>query len=597
MFKVFLSTCLCLIFFGVKAQTVQELEAKLPSLVDTARVNVLNSLAESYAKTDTAKAFQFINEALQLSQKLEYHEGVATALRFQAMAYYFTDNHEEFEVSLLKSCQYAEEHQCWSILAQNYENLAGMYSSIKGNYSVALDYYLKAYNTYEKYKINGTKYVPLLGIASTYKMQAQYDKALEYINRSLPLIEAANDERNQAIAMENAGEIYWLMHDLPQAKSHYTQALEIFRKRKNPGGQIFSLIGLANVHREANEYAQSLTYGKEALAIGEKFPHYERPKLYGYESVGKTQLAMKNYESSQANFEKALAIGLKLGMIELTRDLYGELAKVAAARNLFKQAYEYQVKFSLYSDSVLNKETSQQLSEARTRFETEKKEAEIEILKRDNQISKFYFVTAVASMLGVIIFGYLIITQQRLKNRKDREVAAAQNQVLEERRALTEAELKNKELSEINLRNELEFKNKELTTHTLNLIQKNESLENIKQLVEEMRLLPDAQLRPKLTNLINTVNYSFNLDRDWDNFKLHFEQVHQGFFEKLMKDYQDLNGNDLKLCALMKLNMESKEIATVLDISPESVKVARHRLRKKLNLATEQNLSSFLASF
>jgi tetratricopeptide (TPR) repeat protein len=594
--SVFIIALACLLTSAM-AQKVQELESTLVNLKDTARVRVLIELSMELARNDSAKAFQYAKEALELAHALHFHEGIAGALRSQSIATYFTNNHTKAIELLQKSSQYAEEHKCWEILSQNYENLAGIYSSIMANHNIALDYYLKAYAVYEQHLPNGPKYVALLGIASSYKNQVQYDKAIEYIKKAIPLIEANNDERNKGVALENMAEIYWLLKDLPKAKNTYTEALAIFEKLENTGGQIFCLTGLANVTRELGDYQQSMQYGKEALELSGKLPRYERAKLYGLESVGKTQYTLGQYGEAQSNFEEGLAIALKLHMGESIRDFYKELALVASAQKDFKKAYEYESRFSLYADSVLNKEMSQQLSEVRTRFETEKQEAEIEILKRDNQISKFYFITAMASLVGVIAFGYLIITRQRLKNRKDREVADIQTQALEARKALVEAELKNKELSEAKLRDQLEYKNKELTTYTLNLIQKNESLENIKKLVEEMRLLPEGEVRPKLTTLINTVNYSFNLDRDWESFKLHFENVHQGFFDRLLRDYPDLNGNDLKLCALMKLNMETKEIATVMDISPESVKVARHRLRKKLNLATEQNLSSVLVSY
>jgi DNA-binding CsgD family transcriptional regulator len=70
--------------------------------------------------------------------------------------------------------------------------------------------------------------------------------------------------------------------------------------------------------------------------------------------------------------------------------------------------------------------------------------------------------------------------------------------------------------------------------------------------------------------------------------------VHNNFFDSLKAKYPTLNSYDLKLCALIKLNLDTKEIATIMDISPESVKVARSRLRKKLQLDPSDNLSSFI---
>jgi DNA-binding CsgD family transcriptional regulator len=165
---------------------------------------------------------------------------------------------------------------------------------------------------------------------------------------------------------------------------------------------------------------------------------------------------------------------------------------------------------------------------------------------------------------------------------------------MEERKTLYEAELRNRELAEQQLHDLLEYKNKELASYTLSLIQKNEILENLKEAVEEIRSFPEAQVKLKLNGLVNMVNYSFHLDRDWENFKMHFEQVHHDFFKRLIEKYPDLSANDLKLCSLIKLNLDNKGIAAILNISQESAKVARHRLRKKLDLSAEQTLIAFL---
>src|SRR5690349_18221658 len=184
------------------------------------------------------------------------------------------------------------------MVSEGYENLGGRYFSISSNYSLSLDYYLNAYEVYEKYNPSGHKYVPLLGIASTYKEQAQYAKALEYINRALPLIEAAKDERNHAIALENAGGVYWLMRDLPKAKESFMLAKEKFEKIKSMGGLIFCYVGLSNIAREEGDLTTSLSLSETALALGDKFPQYDGAKLHGLRSMGKTLYALKKYEEA-----------------------------------------------------------------------------------------------------------------------------------------------------------------------------------------------------------------------------------------------------------------------------------------------------------
>src|SRR5699024_2004625 len=116
-------------------------------------------------------------------------------------------------------------------------------------------------------------------------------------------------------------------------------------------------------------------------------------------------------------------------------------------------------------------------------------------------------------------------------------------------------------------------------------------MKELKDHIGYLRNMQDSNRHQALQKLKNMVDYSFNLDEDWEQFKLYFEEVHTGFFDALKKQYPDLTANELRLSALVKLNLTSKEIATILGITADSVKTARYRLRKKLDMATEENLT------
>jgi DNA-binding CsgD family transcriptional regulator len=152
------------------------------------------------------------------------------------------------------------------------------------------------------------------------------------------------------------------------------------------------------------------------------------------------------------------------------------------------------------------------------------------------------------------------------------------------------------ELRDLELRlsiQELDCRNKELTTYALHMAQKNSMLEELRQCIQEIGLT-QKEASPKFKRLTRLIDYSFNLDKDWEEFKLCFERVHQDFFKHLKEQYPSLSVNELRLCALLKLNLSVKEMSSLMGISPESVKMARHRLRKKLDLTSEQNLVEFM---
>lgn len=144
------------------------------------------------------------------------------------------------------------------------------------------------------------------------------------------------------------------------------------------------------------------------------------------------------------------------------------------------------------------------------------------------------------------------------------------------------------------LQEELHFKNKELTTYAINFVQKNELLALLEGKIKELKSLPPQKQERAIHEVEKIIRSHKNLDKDWEDFKIHFEQVHGNFLVNLKDRYPHLSSNDLKLAALARLNMNIKETANILGISPDSVKTARYRLRKKLEMEQDADLISFL---
>ena len=146
-----------------------------------------------------------------------------------------------------------------------------------------------------------------------------------------------------------------------------------------------------------------------------------------------------------------------------------------------------------------------------------------------------------------------------------------------------------------NLEAELQFKNKELATITMHLVERGGMLTNFKQallsLVKKTKI-PDAEYEFRsVFKLLNEIEK--NAD-DWNHFAIYFDQVHNNFLTTLKIRFPDLSSTDLKLCAYLRLNLSSKEIAQLMNISLKGVEISRYRIRKKLNLTTEINLYDFL---
>jgi DNA-binding CsgD family transcriptional regulator len=141
---------------------------------------------------------------------------------------------------------------------------------------------------------------------------------------------------------------------------------------------------------------------------------------------------------------------------------------------------------------------------------------------------------------------------------------------------------------------ELNFKKKELTSHALQLAKKNEMLEGLKQ--KAMALKKNSSEKKNVQQLINTINFDLKHDHGWEHFYSYFEEVHTDFNKNILLQYPNITSNELRLMVLLKMNLNSKEIADILNISAEGVKKARQRLRKKMNLSADESLEALILS-
>ncbi|MEL7220333.1 MAG: triple tyrosine motif-containing protein [Bacteroidota bacterium] len=208
------------------------------------------------------------------------------------------------------------------------------------------------------------------------------------------------------------------------------------------------------------------------------------------------------------------------------------------------------------------------------------------------------------STLAKIIYGstalfLLFLTlkgQQSRYKKKTKQVVNAQQQELRAIEKQKEQELL--QLEEDKMKSELRHTNNLLAASTMNLVVKNEFIENIKgKLVEVNKAGKNGKTNQVLEQIIRDIDTTLRLQEDWEQFEYHFDQVHGDFLSRLRSKYHDLSPNEQKLCAFLRLNLNTKDMANLLGITTRGVEVARYRLRKKLNLSKGENLSKFILEY
>ncbi|WP_199117639.1 triple tyrosine motif-containing protein [Pedobacter sp. ASV28] len=198
------------------------------------------------------------------------------------------------------------------------------------------------------------------------------------------------------------------------------------------------------------------------------------------------------------------------------------------------------------------------------------------------------YVFYAAVMVGVVNF---LIQRQKRKHKKEQDHLKHMHQLEIDSNEKQIVKLQNDKLEA-----EVNFKNKELATMGMNLVQKNKLLTKVREEISQIGKTSPAgvDFNSYIKKVIRLLNEAEKGDADWEQFSMHFDHVHSNFLSKLKEKFPNLGANDLKLCAYLKMNLSSKEIAQLMGISSRAVEVSRYRLRKKIQVPQEMSLFDYL---
>jgi hypothetical protein len=201
-----------------------------------------------------------------------------------------------------------------------------------------------------------------------------------------------------------------------------------------------------------------------------------------------------------------------------------------------------------------------------------------------------YFFSAIALIFFLLKNREKALMKQEVQYREEQKKLQYLHQLEIDRSEKEIVKLQNDKLE-----TEVEFKNKELASATMHLVERGKLISKLK---DELASLLKRMNNPDITNNFKSIMHLLadaeKSDEDWEHFSGHFDQVYSNFLTNLKKRFPNLTATDLKLCAYLRINLSSKEIAQLMNISTKGVEISRYRLRKKLQLPTEINLYDFL---
>ena len=516
-------------------------------------VEQFNTVAKEVEKYNSEKLnirLFYSRALLEIAKKSKDDNLLGRAYYQLAYSYEIIGQYDLAIEACYKGLDYLEKVDNKYLVGMIYNEIGLIYSS--RNNPDELDIAIKYFKKFLKIQIERKDTGEIAGAYSNigwmYNYKGMHDSAYYYSKLALNLRKKINQERTIPISLGNVGLSFYYLGEKDSALYYFKQAEEKYLQSGN-------LYGLSETYRDFIIY----------------------------------YLDKKDFAHAKEYIDKSLENSKKIKSGLLTAEAHYSQYEYYKAVGDYQNALKYFEIYKSISDSLNSNSVKNRIANIEAVYSLEKKEREIELYKEreksqkqiaENRKQRLIYL-AVLSVLLVIVF--VIITYSLVRKRK-------------QEKELNKMKLEKSKLKEQELNTKLEYKSKQLTSHALNMMKKNKFLQELEVDISEIRKEANDEVKAKLRRLNSLIKQNNKSDKDWELFKNYFEEVNMGFYERLQARFPGLSSNDLKLSALIKLNMNIKESASVLNISPESVKTARYRLRRKLDLRADQNLYEFIQS-
>lgn len=399
---------------GFFAQTAQadSLKALISGMQeDTVKVNALLDLCTNVFRSSPDTALVYARQAVGLAERLDFQKGLGYALKNIGLAYYVKGDFVEVLNYWHQSLRTFESIDD-KLGISNLNNNIGAVHFNYGDEPKALEYYLESLRAAEQLGDKLRVATALMNIGLVYfNKPSTHDKALGYYQRALAISEEIGDLDAIGTAAVNLGEVYMARQDYQSALTNFEKALKALEKSGGPASSPLSLMGKA--YALQGKLAKAIQFHREAIKIAES-KNARLQLAQALINLANTHQLQGNTQAALDIFLRAEAIARETRLNAELRDAYQGLAQSYAERSDYKNAFKYQVLFGQLRDTLYNTESDKRLANIQFQFDLEKKEAEIELLRIDNDLSEATiqranilrnFLFAVAAFLAVILAG------------------------------------------------------------------------------------------------------------------------------------------------------------------------------------------------
>jgi tetratricopeptide (TPR) repeat protein len=514
---------------------------------DTAKIKYLNRLAWEIRKQNYDKSMEIAKTAVQLSKSANFTEGYITAQNIMGTLYSYKGQTDKAIRSFYNVLEKCTEEKYLRHKANALNNLGNL-NYFLGNYSKTVGFLKDAIAIYQKLEHKQ-------GIASGYK---------------------------------NLGNIYYHLSVYDTAIYYQKISLDYYKELNDSSGLAGCYHNLANFLYHEQKYTSALLFNKQGLDIYKKLDNKQGILLA---SLTQSELLLRKNRLSEMKdiLDFAQKQTNDLGLDFNVATLYKNYAKYDSAQGNYEYALMNYKKFIKLRDSLKNTKRINELNELQTKYEVAARERENKL--QNIMISKQrYAIIALASAAFLLVLVGILLVYYNIRQKKYATKIKKQQVIILD---------KEKELHQTKLdmfKNEIDMKQKELTSSALWLIQANEQNKKLMDEFSQLAKNQDKTTSKAIKSILN--RHKLNTDKDfWSDFEVRFKQVHEDFYRNLTEAHPNLSPGEKKMCAFLRLNMRTKEIAAITFSSENGINVARSRLRNKMELEREENLVTYLSKF
>jgi tetratricopeptide (TPR) repeat protein len=537
---------------------------------------------------DTARLF--IEQAGKISENLN-----DTSLLFK---YYFT------KASLYHALEYFDKTEECFVSGLNLAELAGNESQRhtfllnlcqifvdKGMYVEAMKSFTDELKHSEATGNEEYQAIALQNMANIASLTNDYGEAIRLSRKSLAIQKKLNLLPDYADQLQNLGIYYKNMGVYDSAFRFYREALSILSQSGDTVKMIRVHYNMGNLLKNQQKFAEAEKEMKEVI-------HFCKNKeiftghVYALSSLATIYANTNRVDQGLAAIDSSLLMAKRNKLINLFINLYEIKHTLLAGIGRYNEAYQVLVLQQQLTDSLLSLDKQKEILALKTRYETEKKDAENALLKKENEIqkSRFWLLLMVFTfgIFALVAIIYVMFQKQKLMKQ--------QKMLADEKSSRIEQEKKNKEIELEKIQIEKQIQEQELVYQSLvrtDLIHVNRSVKE--------KLTPFRMLISRKKDQEDFAQTLSDLTRDaardpMAEFEILFRQIHPSFYEKLLLVCPDLSKTELQVSALIRLNLSTKDIARLTNLNITTIEITRHHIRKKLNLDQTDTLTTFLIS-